>query len=441
MPVASQRTFGPSPLLDTQGKRPPSPASEPQPLSEEETARADLVARRLHAVLHTLVESLPKHARGASGMARHLSVVRNTCQRVVTAVAEPQAAAQTLARFPGVQGLQLLIQGFRGVGEDEANVAAALAAVEQYDQLIRDLAGSQSKLVERLNAVAPVPGRVRSQTSEAAEIARQRLFAAAAEVAGRRCEVNLSLYAFRLHPQDRGQLERVLVTGQIGQVATPDAMPFAFTAGDTHYDARGDAGRAFVSLDKTPAHGHTPAAVLEAFSSDPLPVVTSRGSKGQLVQTVDHRSAPRGESIDVVVANRSVHPARVPGTKRPTLDEVWVLVNYPSRHLIFDVYLHRDMERMFRPSIDVQLWGPNLDTHPADRWLTRFPCGPRLELLGAGLQHARSDGYARHAELTAHLFERVGWKANEFVGFRCEVAYPVWRAGYCMGFEYTPNGN
>ncbi|MCH8807457.1 MAG: Maf family protein [Planctomycetes bacterium] len=118
-------------------------------------------------------------------MARHLSVVRNTCQRVVTAVAEPQAAAQTLARFPGVQGLQLLIQGFRGVGEDEANVAAALAAVEQYDQLIRDLAGSQSKLVERLNAVAPVPARVRSQTSEAAEIARQRLFAAAAEVAGR----------------------------------------------------------------------------------------------------------------------------------------------------------------------------------------------------------------------------------------------------------------
>jgi hypothetical protein len=227
-----------------------------------------------------------------------------------------------------------------------------------------------------------------------------------------------------------------MVTGEIGQVAGPSAMPRAVILGNVKFQEPGAGAHPYESLDHTPAHGHTPHLLLEEFCSKPLPLVTSRASERKLVQTIDHGAAGEGHPIDFVVANRSVHPSTLPGTNRPALEGVWKLVNYPTRHLVFDVFLHHEMERMFRPGIDVQLWGPNLDVKSSDRWLTRFPDVPRLQLLGAGLGHAQTPTYTRYVELAQTFFSKMGWSPDEFVGFRCEVDYPIWRSGYFMTFEH-----
>lgn len=405
------------------------------PLTPEEVSRADQVALRLHGVLKTLVESLPEHARGASGMARHLSVVRNTCQRVVTALGDVPTV-EMLTKLPGVRGLELFIEGFQNLGADEATLASAATAIEQFDQLLREVGSSQSKLAERVDRFHRTEAEETGMPpARAAEMARQQLFQAAVKVMDRECEVKVNLYVFRIHPEDPSKLERVLAQGEVGQFAGPNAMPIAFHAGDTRHQEKHQSGRIFSSLDRTPAHGHTPSAILEEFCTDPLPLVTSRGSEGRVVQMIDHKLVPKGERANLILANRSVHPALIPDSSRSSLDEVWTLVNYPARNLLLDIYLHRDMERLFRPSIDVQLWGPNLDSHPADRWITRFPHGPRLQLLSPGLRDAHSDAYPRHAELSRALFKRINWNPDDFIGFRCEVAYPIWRGGYCIRFE------
>lgn len=410
-------------------------ANRVAPLTPEQSSRAGQLARRLHSVLSSLVDSLPEHARGASGMSRHLSVVRNTCQRVVTALSEP-ATADVLVRLPGVRGLEQFTEGFEQAGTDAATLAATTAAIRQFESFLKEVGGSQSKLAERIEAT---PGRdgdgaVQAPIREAA-LAREQLCGAAARVMGRQCDAKVVIYMFQPHPTDPNSFERVLAHGEVGQRIGADPMPFAFRAGDTRFEEKRVKGKIFASLDEIPAHGHTPNAILEEFCSDPLPLVTSRGSEGQLVQMVDHKALTPEMALDVIIANRSVHPVKIPDTDKPSLDEVWTLQFYPARHLVFDVYLHRDMERQFRPTIDVQLWSPNLDTHPADRWITRFPSGPRLQLLGHHFDDAYTDAYPRHAELTRYLFDRVGWKHSNFVGFRCEVAFPIWRSGYCIRFE------
>lgn len=405
------------------------------PLTPEQASRADQLARRLHSVLHSLVDSLPEYARGASGMSRHLSVVRNTCQRVVTALSDP-ASPDVLTKLPGVRGLELFVEGFEQTGGDAATLAATSAAIRQFESFLKEIGGSQAKLAERIEAMPRGDGDgVAMAPNREAALAREQLYSAAAKVMGRQSDVKISLYMFQPHPTDATLFERVLAHGEIGQRVGPDPMPFAFRTGDTRSEEKKASGKVFTSLDDIPAHGYTPNAILEAFCSDPLPLVTSRGSEGQLVQIIDHKALSPEEAIDVMIANRSVHPVEIPTTHKPGLDEVWTLQSYPARHLIFDVYLHRDMERMFRPTIDVQLWSPNLDTHPADRWTTRFPNGPRLQLLGHNFDDAHSDAYPRHAELTRYLFNRVGWRHREFVGFRCEVEFPIWRSGYCIRFE------
>ncbi len=405
-------------------------------LTAEETDRAERVARRLHAALGALVAKLPEHARGASGMARQLSVIRSTCQRVAAGLAESASEPRLLVQLPGVLGLTQLLAGFRRDGADEADLAAAEAAVEQFGEVIRDLAGSQARLARRLRSPGAAPPRHRAASpAQSAEAARRLLFNAAVEITGRSSEVQLSVYAFRLDPDDPARLERALVSGEIGIVTRPNAMPGAVVLGSVKQERPDPEHPSFETLDRAPAHGATPHALLTEFCTKPLPLITSRSAAGKLVQAIDHAAVPDGQPVDLVLANRSVHPACQPESNRSSMEGVWKLINSPSRHLIFDVYLHADMERHFRPGIDSQLWGPNLDVQPADRWLTRVPHGPRLVLLGPGLEHAAADAHPRHAETTRRFFEQLDWPADEFVGFRCEVAYPVWRGGYFMTFE------
>jgi hypothetical protein len=228
-------------------------------------------------------------------------------------------------------------------------------------------------------------------------------------------------------------LERALAKGIIGSILTPGGLPMVLSSGDT---VQGEEEARQVTLLKgEAARGRTPEAILKPFTTDPLPMVTSRGRGGTLFQVIDPKSAD-ARPIDVVTALRARHPVMDPATGRPTLDAVWSLVNCPSRRLVLDVYLHADMERLYRPSVEALLWTASLDIGEDQKWVMRLPAQPRLQLLGRGIGNAASPLWPRHAELTRYFFEHIGWDEGDFIGFRCEVEYPVWRAGYCMGFEY-----
>lgn len=399
----------------------------PRPLNEPEWAEAERVAARLHAEFHRLIESLPEHARHASGMSRHLKVLRVTCQRVVQAVQGYDGGPSMLAKLPGIEGLQQVLEGFAAAGADAGDVAAAKSAVASFERLITLLGGSQSKLIERLGVSGPVSGGGGAHLSLGAPEHRAALHEAAVRITGRSCEVSLAIYAFRIAPDDPAVLERALAKGLIGSLVMPGGMPMVMSSGDTLRVGEGASAK---------PDGQMPEEVLRPFTTEPLPLVTSRNRKGKLYQIVDPKVGMEGGLIDVVTALKARHPLMDPATGRPTLDAVWSLVTCPTRRLILDVYLHADMERWFRPSLDALLWAPDLNIAPDDRWVMRLPAGPKLQLLGRGLAASPSEMYARHAELSERFFGHIGWDAEEFVGFRCEVQSPVWRAGYSMALEY-----
>ena len=72
----------------------------------------------------------------------------------------------------------------------------------------------------------------------------------------------------------------------------------------------------------------------------------------------------------------------------------------------------------------------------ADRWFDRLPDRPRLEHLGMGLDRASCPAYPRLGELAEYLCNSQGWNPNEFVGYQCQVTYPLWGAQYLLSFEF-----
>lgn len=401
-----------------------------EPLSAEQRARCERVAARLHADLSRLVLSLPESARGGSGMSRELGVVRNTCQRVSRAVSDESPSLETLTKLPGVQGLDQLLDAMLGHGLEARQVEMARTAVRAFEDVISDYAGSHAKLSSRLRLSGPDDGGF----ALASESARRSLFEAAVGVTGRSAQTTISLYAFRGTPGDPGVLQRAVVTGLIRSAVIPGGMPMVISNGDT-LDVSGPEDQTLRNLDDTEAKGSTPEALLEEFTTHPLPSVSSRGNPDALIRVIDPSGLDGPRVVDVVTAARSNHPYTDPKTGAPLLDEVWSISNCPSVTLVFDIYLHQELERVFRPSIDAQQWYPNLSAPGGDRWVLRYPSVPKLELLGRGTSNASTGAYSRHRELTDALFARIGWDPDEFFGLRCEVRYPVWRGGYCMSFR------
>lgn len=401
----------------------------PKALSDAEWGEAEKVAARLSAELGRAIKELPEHARHASGMSRHLGVLRATCQRVVQAVSEGGSAGM-LTRLPGVEGLRQFIDGLRTAGVSTADVESVQSAVEAFESLIRMTGGSQTKLTERLQRSSMPASR---ETGLGSIEDREALYWAATRVTGRRCRVSLSIYAFRPRPGDPNVLERALAKGLIGSVSTPGGLPVVLSSGNTL--ATGTEPSETTLDSSSEMRGRTPEAILREFTTDPLPMVTSRGRHGTLFQVIDERASATGEPIDVVTALRASAPMIDPATQKQSLDAVWSLVSCPTEALILDVYLHTEMERRFRPAIEALLWTPGLDIPEDQKWVMRLPHQPKLQLLGRGIGSSSSELYHRHAELSRSYFDHIGWDPTEYIGFRCELRYPIWRSGYCMSFE------
>ncbi|MEM7305016.1 MAG: hypothetical protein AAF682_00025 [Planctomycetota bacterium] len=399
------------------------------PLDPEERGQADRAARRVRGELLALLDALPPEARHASGLARFLGVDRTSCQRVVFLVSRPYPGLELYERLPGVRALRALEAAAREAKPAiERGIVDALgAAVTQLQETIATLGGSLARLCRRIQAegaeVAQPLGR------PAAGGAGSRLFEAAHEVTGRASECWVAVYIYRPSPTDPERVEVLRANGLRGHTARRDAVPLVVHNFSSSDDVQGR----FESLESAAAESG-PTIVLDDFTSDPSPLVTARQPGEFLVQSVDTPSGGTGEPVDLMLATRATiaHPAH----QQPPIEEVWALVNFPSRHLLLDVYLHPDLARSSAPSLDAHLWGPDFAERSGDRWRTRFSETPPLQLLGSGVRRAGHEAFPRLPELTLQLFERAGIDADAYVGFRCDVDYPLWRTGYCITFDF-----
>lgn len=419
------------------------------PLTAAERVQAENVAGRIRLELRGLLELVPEAERGASAMARALEIDRNTCQRIVTATARGEADAMTLVQLPGVQGLNQFVDAMSSRlsdPEERELLTSARAAIVALNELINALGGSQRKLRERLEtemrpttADSPVPSDSLSS--------RRSLFRAAAEVTGRWSDVWISLTAIRPLPDNPLMTEVIKARGNIGHVAHPAAMPLEIGEHVAEHLQSDIGKRTFEPLTGVTVSNQdaTQRYLLPDFCSQPLPKVTSRAVGTKIIHVIESASFDANSAsgsvqpIDIVMGDKRARPDKHPATQHPALGEVWSMITFPARRLVFDVYLHKQIARRCIPSLEAHLWNANVGQQGLWRWSTRFPRGPKLELLGHGVANSGTAAYPRHTELTQHLFEQSGWDPEDFVGYRCDVPYPIWRAGYCMLFDFTGN--
>lgn len=407
-------------------------------LTASERAAAAELGRRLATELRSLLAHVPAEHQGASAMGRFLRIDRNTCQRVIASTAGDDHDEAVLVRLPGIEGLGQFLDAVEtrlkngAVGEQ---VAAVRAAVRALERLIDRLGGSQRRLRQRLEADLERSADPAAAPSDS-PAKRQALFRAAAEVVGRWSDAVVSVVMIRPVPGQPDLTEAVRTRAYVGHTWRPGAVPLEIGESSVPQLAVRRDEAAHQTLEHRPARGHTPDLLLNEFCTKPWPRMTSRALGDRTVHVVDADEPPQEGVCDIVLSVRRSTPDRHPALAKPPVGEVSLLVTFPARRLVLDVFLHKDLADRCTPSCELHLYSPAGGPGGLARWSTRLPGGASMEPLGAGLRRAASTAYARHEELTAHVFERVGWNPAEFVGYRCDTAYPVWRAGYFMLFDF-----
>jgi hypothetical protein len=412
------------------------------PLTREQRAEAMDVALRLVQELRSVLTRLPDSERGASALSRSLNMDRITCQRIVGPTNRREIGPDTLAQLPGIQGLRQFLGAMAqrsGNGAAIEDLAAAGAAVDRFARFLQGIGGSQRRLRFRLEADEYRQREwAGASPDDQGREDRESLFRAAAAVTRRWSETLFNIRAVRPAPGNPRLTEGLVIRGMLGHTARADAVPLEMGEA-VSIPARRPDGAAYMTLERRPASGATPTSLLPEFCSEPLPRITSRAAGDRVVHQIDPAEGASGLPMDLVMAHVGSQPDQHPATRRPALGEMWFLITFPACRLVFDVFLHRDIACRCIPSLSTHLWGPDVVHWGSSRWSTRFPGGLRLAVLGQGVASASTPGIPRHAEMLTRVFGEVGWNPDEFTGYRCEVMFPLWRAGYCMLFDFTGN--
>lgn len=382
---------------------------------------AEEVACQLQATLMPLLQSPPVQGKRASTLAGELGVGRMTCQRIMKLARIPgeteSRGPSLLADLPGVGGLREFLEALVKAGTPRSSLTDAFAAIDGFETYLRGIGLSQTGFAAALALFHDTsdPDRLRDR--------RAKLFEAASTITGQAAELTTSMMAIRPSQKGAFNFEQIAVRGYAGMRATGSAMPIRLPINMAFSDFRN------VTSEEA---AREPQRLVELFCTRPLPTIDTRTIKAEhLAHIVDPEHIPLGEPFDCFAFQHNLWNINEPGRHKA----IWLYIDYPTRHCIFDMYLHRSMEETLRVHGDCHLWGTSLLAPPDDLWTTRFSDQLTFRELGRSIGGARSEAYGRHHDLTAHMFEIQEWRPDEFVGFRCEMELPVWRSGLCHVME------
>lgn len=387
---------------------------------DRELARYRQLGNRLRSQLAEALDAVPPQRRSPTEMSRWLGVHRSVCHWVRAAATHTGDPALALERLPGIEGLEKLLRALRRRGVEPRRVDGALAGLELYREAIGLAGGSRAKLIRDVAML--LHDEQTAGNGDPAVRGRERMFEAAAEVCGARSDGLMVIIVAT--PGDGAELRCVAVMGQVNVMRERDHLPLVLSRRRT-----APPGRSELTIDGDPTDGFTPGAVIGRFSSLPLPTVTSTARDQTLVQVLDAGGESPNPLTAFVGQRFAVMPTRSGGSGELVFSAV---PRVPTRRLVIDAYLHKDVRALESPTGFAQLLGGDGSAGPERRWYDQI--GSDLPVHVIDREACGNPTYARHAELAEWLIEQSGQAREDLRAWRLEVEFPVWSTRYHLRF-------
>jgi hypothetical protein len=395
--------------------------------SEGLEKRVFRVSRLLSEQIGNLLDAVPGHPQGPVRLAKAVGVDKVLASRVIRAAQnrDPVAALQMM---PGPEPLRKLAQSAERHGVPSDVVLAAMAAVDQYDDLIRSEAGDRGSLEAILSSWLP-------QSTEKFEFSRkQSIFKSLSQLKGQAAATSLAC-AMMLPSEDGQLIDVVWIMGLFGlhRVRPGSVVKFATRRlageGGSRLPQTLD-GKAVVGLE---------GLRLDEFCSDPPPKLDVH-QVGNVVHYV-----LGGDGVGPMAATDFVFAELNRGEIKRYLPEdvqrkrhMFAEVTLPCRLLVFDVFIHEeligqgDMPQLF--VYDTSFEGV-ADVNDPTRDMDRMDLVESLKPLGQSLSMLRLAEVPGYQDLLSMTFDKLGLDRSKLKGFRTRIDYPLYGSQVTVAFD------
>ncbi|TWT42288.1 hypothetical protein RAS1_34180 [Phycisphaerae bacterium RAS1] len=384
------------------------------------------VVRRIRGTIADCLISTGTNATRPQILARSLGLDKSLSWKICRLL-QDENPVTAVPLIPGKPGRSILVGALTKAGAEPRLIAAAQAAMHDFERIIELHAGDREKLEVMLGNVTSNGQR------ERAEAQRKLSFRG-----------NSATWAVQAKVQ--------VCSNFIAPGSDPAKADLAWLSGLIEFSRlRRDAVWAMAAARKTaddgtalpvgeiraidPRYDRDDAVPLMAdFCSQPLPEIRlqrERDGTTRYELAEGHVGNTATTTCIVGLYGRNFVPRfRAPNDTR---GEHFARLNTPVETLIHDLFVHRDLSYALSPQLLLYSQMPGGPLFPADHDRGRLSVYDPVIDLGRGPPDVVTSEFPRYAQMVAAVFERLAWRAEEFHGFRFRLHYPpiptiaVWR--------------
>lgn len=331
---------------------------------------------------------------------------------------------------PGRESMVRLFDTCAGLGASSATVETALRAVDEFEAAVEACAGDRKTLT------LLIANRGESTSIGEADRTRRRLFEGACGVWGVQARVRfVTVFAFP-SPEDSNLINAAHTTGYI------DFRRLGNRTWPMVYEVVHNSAGELAPFRRTalmPGSGMGDAIpLMQEFCEPQNPPISTRVSQGFRIFELE--SGPVGnEGLTTCVFGTLLHGLYPRYPAEPETAGFMLLIQTPVEHVIFDLFLHRDLDVIELPRTELldRLTFPH-GNNESEFDLQRMPLAERPRRLAPGAAGAFTHLIPWYPRLLGQITERIGQPINAFDGSRFELAYPPISTTLSRRFDLTP---
>jgi hypothetical protein len=377
----------------------------------------DNAFQRVRGALTELLGSVDADATRPQDLARGFGLNKNLAWKIarVVAVTDPHAA---IPHMPGSIGMKTFFNAMESGGAPPRSVAAARAAVDQFDSMVAAHVGDRSTLQLVLSSTAPhkVP-------QEHLEATRKMAFQGNSCIWGIQGRVRLASFFIAPSADDETMLDTASMGGvlDVRRLRPSASVPFFMRFA---YNDDGTARSGPVAEPIDPSGRDDPLMLIDDFCSRPIPAFRAIGdgtytryqlAPGEIGNPGRHTWI-YGEQI------RSF--ASIYGDANNLVGEHAVPIQMPVEWAICDLQVHKDLKFALSPRVAAYsklATGPGPDE---DMLCDQLPLAETVQSIGHCPPVVATPLVPRYPEMVQRVYDRMGWHADDFYGFRFVMKYP-----------------
>jgi hypothetical protein len=389
------------------------------------------VMRRLRTALTEVIAGIPGQVETATDLERALGVRKTIAWRIFRIARSPEPLAEW-NKLPGQSAMKGFFKAAAKVGVPKRHIDSALAAFNEYGQVIKTHAG------DRATFDAMISGLSGSEESPVDEQNRRATFLGNSHILGVQARTRLSCAMLVPCTPDGERADAVTIRGFVDlRWLRAEHSPVLLSRAGVVDLEDSKCVHDFDSLQIGSSESGQPGeGLIKEFCSQPLPKLHATKGIDGVVKTMLVSDHVGNRSMCTCIA-ASVYRGvgKLFYTKQDPTNSWAALVRLPVQVLVHDVLMH-EMYVASEPTIEVYADHQACEGNvPISDTSVRLPQKVTARYLGNAADVLETRDVPRYPEMAEYVAGKLRIDLHSLRVYRCRIEYPFMPSSVVMRFE------